>query len=47
MNLTKFYFDQPALSVQGRVWKFLDNKFQEGRDAHVTKVALKAEIESL
>jgi len=43
MNLTKFYFNQPALGVQGRVWDFFDSKFEQGRSAEVTKVSIKTE----
>lgn len=42
MTLTKFYFDEPALGVQGRVWNFLDKKFQTGRKAKVKDVCLKS-----
>jgi len=41
MTLTNFYFDEPVLGIQGKVWSFLNNKIAEGRNAPVKKVPIK------
>jgi len=42
MTLTKFYFDESVLGIQGKVWDFLNDKISAGRNAPVTKVPIKS-----